>query len=323
MFREALGYPTRSPEGGRSVIVGGLVLVVVSAFLAVAGAGEPYAYVAVIGILPWLLVRGYYVRVIRTTIGRQRPTPPRFDGVKTLLSDGVIAVGISIAYLLPGAIVLGPLIAIQAFGNDLSVILTNSALPQIAVDVIIPMVGIIAVVALMSVLGALYVLPVAVARFAHSGAVADAFEIRTVVSGAMTEDYAIAWGISFVLQAIFLPFAYLFQLVLIGFFFQFIIAVGVRYCYGQGVGAALGLDPVSAPHERSDPNGWALPSAVRRLDTADHERYDRQPRVRPIPAIRRVEEEISEEPAVETFGGGFRPAVAPADDDSPSTETDR
>ncbi len=324
MFREALGYPTRPPEGGRSVIVGGLVLVGIAACLAIAGLDRPYAYLAVVGLFPWLLVRGYYVRVVRATIGRERPTPPRFDDLRALLSDGGVAVGISIAYLLPGAVVLGPLIALQAFGNDLSELLTDSTLPSTAVDVVVPVVGIIAVVALMSIIGALYVLPVAVARFAHSGEATDAFEIRTVVSGAMTEDYAIAWGISFVLQALFLPFAYLLRVLVVGFFLQFIIVVGVRYCYGQGVGSALGLAPVPTPHERSDPDEWDLSSAVRRLESGAHDEGGRSEDDRPTPAIRRVEDG-SDQPTVETFGGGFRPAVSPGEDsaDDDSSRTDR
>lgn len=330
MFREALGYPTRAPEGGRSVIVGGLVLVVIAACLAVAGLDRPYAYLAVVSVVPWLLIRGYYVRVVRTTIGRERPTPPRFDDVRSLLSDGAIAAAISIAYVLPGAVILGPLVALRALEIDPSVLLTDRAVPTIAVDVVVPVVGILAVFAFMYTIGALYVLPVAVARFAHSGRMGAAFEIKTIVSGAMTEDYAIAWGISFVLQALFLPFAYLLRVLVIGFFFEFIVAVGVRYCYGQGVGAALGLDPVRPVRERIDPDKWGLPPAVRRLGSDEiAARSDRTvSESRPTPAVRRIEDAESEsaetpdEPDEGTFGGGFRPAVGPNGDDSEATETE-
>jgi len=40
------------------------------------------------------------------------------------------------------------------------------------------------------------------------------------------------------------PVAYAFRDVLVGFFLHFVVAAGVRYCYGQGVGDALGLEPV-------------------------------------------------------------------------------
>lgn len=347
MFREALDYPTRSPEGGRSVIVGGLVLIAVAVFVAITGLEAPFSYLALLGVLPWLLVRGYYVRVVRTTIGRDRPTPPRFGDLPKLFADGLRAVGISVAYLLPGAIVIAPLVAAQVLGIDISTLLSDAG-AGVATGVVVPIIGVVAVVALMYGIGALYALPVAVARFAHADDVRAAFEIRTVVSGASTEDYAIAWGISVALQLFLIPISYLLRILLVGFFLQFIVVVGVRYCYGQGVGAALGLDPVPAAHDRSDPGDWDLRSAVTRADSEEDAtgrrwRGDRFPRpaIRrvenveadsdPEQAIRRVEGE-NPEPTIEpletpdpdpsdgseTFGGGFRPAVGPEEnaDDS-------
>lgn len=266
MFREAIGYPTRPPGGGRTVILGGVLLIIVAAFVSITRVGLPYGVLAAVGVVPWLLVRGYYVRVVRTTIARDDPTPPRLRNVRRLFGDGVKAVGISVAYLLPGIIVLGPLIALQVVGMNLSVILTGGAVPESASIAVTSITGIIAVVALMYVIGALYVLPVAVARFAHSGDPQAAFELRTVISGAVTEDYATAWGVSLILRVFLLPITLLLYVFIIGFFLHFIIAMAVRYCYGQGVGAALGLDSVPAAHERSDPKKWALSSAVRRID---------------------------------------------------------
>lgn len=270
MFREALGYPTRPPEGGRSVIVGGFLLVVITACLGIAGLDAPYAYLAVVAIVPWLLVRGYYVRVIRTTIGRQRPTPARFDDIRQLFSDGVIAAGVAVVYLLPAAVVLGPLVTVRALGSDLSGLL-GARLPETAIVVLTAAIGFLAVIALMYLIGALYVLPVAVARFAHSERWQSAFEFRRVIDGAVTEDYAIAWGVSLIIRVTLLPFAYLLRVVIVGVFLHFIVAMGVRYCYGQGVGAALGLsavttekrDETSASDEDPD-----LTPAVVRVDTA-------------------------------------------------------
>lgn len=272
MFREALGYPTRSPEGGRSVIVGGLALTSIAVCFGIATLDAPYAYLAVIGLFPWLVVRGYYVRAIRTTIGKERPVPPRFDGVRRLLADGATAAGIAIVYLLPAITILGPLVAVQAFETDLSSFPAVQSVPETAITVIVPVIGLFAIVALMSLIGALYVLPVAVARFAHSGRWRDALELRTVVDGAMTEDYAIAWGVSLVMQALLLPVAYLLRILLVGFFLHFIVAVGVRYCYGQGVGTALELasvEPAQADVDGSETNGEREPtSAFVRVDTA-------------------------------------------------------
>jgi hypothetical protein len=302
MFREAIGYPTRPPEGGRSVIVGGLLFVVAAAFVGVAALGAPYGYLAVFGLLPWVLVRGYYVRVVRTTIGRERPTPPRFDDVRGLFRDGLIAAAVSVAYLSPGIAVLGPLVAIRASGTDLSTLLSGQAIPGFVSVGAVSAAGIAAVVAVMYVIGALYVLPVAIARYAHTGDPRAAFELRTVVSGATTEDYVIAWAVSLVMQVFLLPVAYLLQVLLVGFFLQFVVSVGVRYCYGQGVGAALGLDPVPAAHERSDPDEWELWPAVRRVEPLGRDRTTTGERVAtpdseraPEPGVRRRDDRASDD----------------------------
>ena len=272
MFRQALSYPTRPPEGGRSVIAGGIVLIAITVCFGIATLDTPYAYLAAVGLLPWLLIRGYYVRVVRTTIGRTQPTPPRFDDLKRLLINGIIAVLISVLYLLPGGLVLGPLAVVQALELDVSGSFT-ATIPDPAVTGGTALIGLVAVVALMSVFGALYVLPVAVARFAHSGEWRAALEIRTVIDGALTEDYAIAWGISLVLQALLFPVAYLLRILLFGFFLHFIVAVGVRYCYGQGVGTALDLTPAESDRREAETDsqmGEAEPDlspAFTRVDT--------------------------------------------------------
>jgi hypothetical protein len=251
----------------------------------------------VLGVLPWLLVRGYHVRVIRTTIGRDRPTPPRFDDVPRLLRDGLIAAIVSIAYLSPGGAVLGPLIAVRVSGTDLSTLLSELAVPKFLSAPVVFVAGILAVLGVMYVIGALYVIPIAIARYAHSGRPRAAFDLRTIIAGSMTEDYIISWATSVVLQVFLLPVASLLQILLVGFFFHFIVSTGVRYCYGQGVGAALALDPVPVLHERSDPDDWDLPLAVQRIERVDRSRgettneagTERVPR----PAIRRVEEDTN------------------------------
>lgn len=269
------------------MLVGGLALVAVFACVAAFGLDAPYAYLGVLGVVPWLVVRGYYVRVVRTTIGTERPTPPRFEDLRGLLSDGVAAIGIAAAYLLAPVGFLAPLVALRATGTDLSAIAPLGAVPDGVLSVAVPVVGLLAVVALMTLLGALYVLPVAVARYAHSGRLRDAVALRTVVDGALTEDYAIAWGVSMLLQALLLPVAYLLRVLLVGFFLQFIVAAGVRYCYGRGVGAALGLSAVEADERTAgDPDAPPeadLTPAVVRVDTerwgvgADDPTSEREP----------------------------------------------
>jgi hypothetical protein len=244
MFREALSYPTRKPNGPRSVLLGGGVVFVASLFGATALLEGSLRYLAVLGVVPWLFLRGYYVRVVRTAIGRDRPTPPALDDPRRLFRDGLLSLVVSACYLLPGAVVIGPLVYARAVDADLETVYADLGLPTALAEAALSFTGFLALVAAMYLLGALYATPVAVARFAHADRVRAAFDVRRVVAGALTEDYAVAWAVSLLLQGLVFPFAYAFRVVLVGFFLHFVVAVGVRYCYGQGVGAALGLDPV-------------------------------------------------------------------------------
>jgi len=105
--------------------------------------------------------------------------------------------------------------------------------------------GFLAIVAVIYLIGALYVSPVAVTRFVHEDRLAAAFEGRRVVAGALREDSAVAWAIALLLQVVLFPIALVARAPLVGFFVQFVVAVGLRYCDARGVGEGLDLDPVA------------------------------------------------------------------------------
>ena len=270
MLREALSYPTRKPNGPRSVLVGGGIVFVVSLFGLSTVLEGPLTYAALLGILPWVFLRGYYVRVVRTTIGRDRPTPPPFDDPGRLFRDGLASLLISTCYLLPAAVVLGPLAYTRGLGRDPATLFSAVGLPTALANAALSATDVLALFAVMYLLGSLYALPVAVARYAYTGTFRAAFGLRTVVSGALTEDYAVAWALSLLLQVVLFPFAYAFRALLVGFFLHFVVAAGVRYCYGQGVGSALRLEPVgpewTGAAESTQPAGDALASPSAGVD---------------------------------------------------------
>ncbi len=272
MFRASLSYAVRR---SRAAVVGGGLVLVTFPFALAAGAEGRLRYLAVPGLLPWLLLRGYYVRVVRTTVGREHPTPPPFDRLRRLLRDGVASLLVAGCYLLPGVAVLAPLVYARAVGTDVGTL--ASGLPSPAADLAVSATGVAALAALMYLLGALYAIPVAVTRFAHADRLRAAFDLRRIVAGALTEDYAVAWGTSMLLQALLFPVAYALRLLLVGFALHFVVAVAVRYCYGRGVGAGLGLSPVvpdpspGAPTERSRVRGDD-PSRVGRRRDRERER---------------------------------------------------
>jgi hypothetical protein len=245
MLRAALSYPTRNPDGPRSVLIGGGLVFLASVFGATSLLEGSVGLVALVGVLPWLALRGYYVRVLRTSIGRDRPTPPPMADGGRLLRDGAVAVGISAAYLLPGAVVLGPLVYARAVGTDVGTLYAEVGLPAVLADAVLSATGFLALLAAMYLLGALYATPVAVARFAYEDRLGAAFELRRVVDGALTEDYAVAWAAALLLQVVLFPIAYVFRAAIVGFFFHFVVAVAVRYCYARGVGEGSDLEPIA------------------------------------------------------------------------------
>lgn len=278
MFREALDYPTRPPHGGQSVIVGGLLLGAVTGLVALGSLGPRYVALSVLAVVPWLLVRGYYVHALRAAIGHDAPRPPAFGDFRRRLGDGVRAVVIAFVYFLPAFAVLSPLVYARAVAErDLTAVLVAAGVPEGAAAGVLSAVGVIALFAVMYLLGALYAVPAAVARFAYTGRLRAAFDLRTVVSAVTTEDYVVAWLVSLLLQFLLLPVAYLLRILLVGFFLQFLVGVGVRYCYGQGVGAALDLEPVVAEPVAEQSAGAGTTTdgvdpAVRRIDDASE--YD-------------------------------------------------
>lgn len=258
MFREALSYPRRKPKGPRSVLVGGGFVFVVFLFALSVGLEGPARFAALLGVVPYVLLRGYYVRIVRTTIGRDRPTPPPFDSLRRLFRDGTVSLLVYVVYLLPGVVVVGPPVYLRTLGVDLGTVFGDLGMSSTLANAAVSATGFLAIIAVMYLIGALYAAPVGVARYAYTGRVRAAFAVRRVVAGALSEDYAVAWAVALLLQVFLFPFAYALRALLVGFFLHFMISAGVRYCYGQGVGAALGLDPLvpdPAPDERTDAPG--------------------------------------------------------------------
>jgi hypothetical protein len=275
MFREALDYPTRPPHGGRAVLVGGTLLLLAELLGGVATLESSLAPAVLLALLPWLALRGYHVRVVRNTIGHEFPTPPSFrgGGVRPLLVDGIKATLVAVGYLLPGVAVLAPLGYARSRGVAFATLLLGEGVPPTVAGAVTSAVGVVALLAVLYLVGAVFALPVAVATFAYTGRLRSAFDVRTVVDGAATEDYVVAWVVSVLLQALILPAAYLLKVLLVGFYVQFLVSVGVRYCYGKGVGAALDLEPLEpAPGglETETPGESAVPRpAVRPLEESE------------------------------------------------------
>jgi len=230
MLGEALDYPTSGPDGSKAVLVGGGLLLVSAPFALVGLALPPLLGIALAG---HLAVRGYYVRVLRRVAGSPDTDAPAFGEWGDLLVDGTKALLVLLGYLVPALVLV-----VVAVGGQVASAVQG---PGAALSTLRTLTGLTVLLLFLYLLGMAYVLPAAVTNFAYTGRVQAAFRPE-VLRGALTEDYAVGWLLSVVLQAVALPFVLVFQALLVGFFLQFLVGVAIRYVWGRSFGAALDLD---------------------------------------------------------------------------------
>lgn len=247
MLGDALDYPTTGDKGPAALFVGGLLVGVRSAGVFAAfvffpiGASTLESWPATITSLAVVLVveaalRGYRVRALRATAEDSEATAPGFRPVPALYREGLLAVGIATVYVLP-AIALG---LITVGGNATAAIQNPQA--AFARGVARNVAGLALLFGLLYLVAMTYVLPAAMTNFARRKDWRAAFRLRAVTDGAFSEDYAVAWLASVVLQAITYPVSLFLWLLLLGPFVQFFAAVSTRYLWGYGFSRGLGLE---------------------------------------------------------------------------------
>lgn len=261
MLREALDFPTSGDRGSAALLVGS-ALFLLSAIVAVIGgqvpvlldgidAAVPAVVVLVVLFVLQLAVRGYYVRVLRVTAVERDPVAPSFGTVGSLLRDGLAAVAIAVVYLLPTLL----LFAIAAGGNLASAVDNPLQLRDPTSIAAAETVGsLAALLGLFAALASLYLVPGAVTMYAHENRVRSAFDLRSVVRGTVSEDYAVGWVLSLVLQALLLPIVLLLYSLLVGVVLHFLLGVAVRYVWGSSFGTAMGFAPATVETEGITPD---------------------------------------------------------------------
>lgn len=306
MLREALDFPTSGERGSAALLVGSALLlfsglvVVVGAQLPILSAVPDSAVVVplALGIVLQLGVRGYYVRVLRVTAAELDPVAPSFGDVRGLFRDGLAAVAIAFVYLLPTLL----LFAIAAGGNLAGAVENPFQLRDPTSIAAAETVGsLAALLGLFTALASLYLVPGAVTLYAYERRVRSAFDLRTVVRGTASEDYAVGWVVSLVLQALLLPIVLFLYALLVGVVLHFLLGVAVRYMWGSSFGAAMGFDP-----ETVDTEGITPGSGLGRATVGEQGRVDADPLPTDEPAVvdstadpavERVEERIADTPA--------------------------
>jgi len=216
MLSDALRYPANSDGWLRTVLVGGL-LTILSVL-----------------VLPWFFLQGYYVRVLHG-VTNDDPEPPRFDGWVDLLVDGLKLFVLNLVVVIA---VLG-VQAFAAIGLGTGSFLadtTGAADPGVAGGVL-GVAGVVVLFAAFLLLG--YVVPAMVANFAREDSLVAAFDASTVLSGALTREYLVAWVLAVVVGFVLGFVASLLSILIVGIFGLFYVQIVTYYLFGRGFAAGL------------------------------------------------------------------------------------
>ncbi|WP_136590057.1 DUF4013 domain-containing protein [Salinigranum halophilum] len=223
MLSDALSFPRRGDDWLSTLLVGGILTIL--GFL----------------LLPAFVLQGYLVRVLNAAARGER-TPPSFTQWGTLLVDGVKVFVVNLVYglfaLVPFVLLFaGLLVAVPSDPVPMEPAATPPPPPGSASGLVI-VVLLVAVVAVVTLL-LTYLVPAALANFAIEGRLGAAFALRTIVSGAFTSDYAVAWVLALVVGIVGVLVGAALSAVVVGVFVLFYVQVVFYYLVGRGFAAGL------------------------------------------------------------------------------------
>lgn len=169
MIEDAFSYPTNRDDWVKTVLIGGVLTFL--SFL----------------VIPFFVVQGYVVRVIRSSIEGDS-TPPAFGDWGALLVEGLKAWVIGFVYMLVPLIV-----AFVTVGGGIAAMATGSESGAAA-----GLAGMFGGLALSGILVLVfgYFAVVAIVLFAREGEFGAAFDFDQLRAVAFDGDYAIAWLVS-------------------------------------------------------------------------------------------------------------------------------
>lgn len=212
MLSDALRYPLNGDGWLRTILVGGL-LTILSVL-----------------VIPAFFVQGYYVRVLRG-VANDDSDPPGFDDWVDLLVDGLKLVVVNILVVL---VVFAVLALVGVVFGGSSLLAGGSADPSVAgaVSGALGAAGVAVLVAASLLLT--YVAPAMFTNFARKDSVAAAFDVSTILSGALTVEYLVAWLLALVVGIVLGSIASFLSLLVVGIFVLFYTQVVTYYLFGRG-----------------------------------------------------------------------------------------
>lgn len=222
MLSDALRYPVDSDGWVRTILIGGLL-----------------SLLSVL-VLPAFFQQGYYVRVLRGVTNGD-PTPPKFDEWLELLIDGLKLFVVNIVV----ALVVFAVLAVVGimFGTGSLLLDAATADPGAASPGLFGALGALGTLVFVGatiLIG--YVAPGMFANFARKDSIGAAFDLSTVISGTMTEEYLVGWVLAVVVGLVLGFVASLLSLLIVGIFGLFYVQVATYYLFGRGFVEGLEAD---------------------------------------------------------------------------------
>ncbi|ELZ99361.1 DUF4013 domain-containing protein [Haloferax sulfurifontis] len=223
MLSDALWFLKRSDDWFATTIIGG-VLSLLSVL-----------------ILPGIILQGYFVRAMRAAANGEQAAPS-FTDWGGLFVDGLKLFVVTFVWALVAivpAILLSVVIGIGTF--TVSEAATGSAAASSAGGLGLGIVSLVLGLLVFALgLLAAYLVPAAGANFAIEGTLSAGFDVRTIVSGALTGEYAVAWLLALVVAVVLGFIGGLLSAIVVGFFVLFYVQVMTYYLWARGFADATG-----------------------------------------------------------------------------------
>ncbi|WEL26040.1 DUF4013 domain-containing protein [Haloferax volcanii] len=223
MLSDALWFLKRSDDWVATTIIGGVL------------------WLLSVLIFPGIILQGYFVRAMRAAANGERAAPS-FTDWGELFVDGLKLFVVTFVWALVAivpAILLSVIIGIGTF--TVSEAATGSAAASSAGGVGLGIASLVLGL-LVFVLGLLaaYIGPAAGANFAIEGNLGAGFDVRTILSGALTGEYAVAWLLALVVTVVLGFIGGLLSAIVVGFFVLFYVQVMTYYLWARGFADATG-----------------------------------------------------------------------------------
>ncbi|KAB1188200.1 MULTISPECIES: DUF4013 domain-containing protein [Haloferax] len=226
MLSDALQFLTRSDDWVATTIIGG-VLSLLSVL-----------------ILPAIILQGYFVRAMRAA-ARGEDAAPSFTDWGGLIVDGLKLFVVTLVWSLIAIVPSVIFAVVFAFGTFTVAEVTSQPgsvpAPEPSLNIgllLLTAVGGLLVFALSLLVG--YLVPAAGANFAIEGTLSAGFDVRTIVSGAFTGEYAIAWLLAIVVAVVLGTVGGLLSIILVGVFVLFYVQVTTYYLWARGYADGAG-----------------------------------------------------------------------------------